>query len=468
MGQGPSPTPGGYAVKPAISDKVFMRHTCSLASRFLVASVLVLTLAPACSNNLDVTDGDGVDGEEPFDDGSNIELQGVYDCSERADTGYRSGSRFAISVVSVDARPVEVNTANAYIAMQEAARRDGVHVRIVSGFRTNSQQEYLYGCYVHCNCNNCNLAARPGYSNHQSGHALDLNTSDRGVLAWLNRNGGRFGFSRTVPSEDWHWEWWGNDRDFEGPCGGEGAPAASTSTAPADCATLPAAGGIIEEDSACFTSGGPTQYLRAVDDSNASDGSLVWTGVTAHPDAANYGIWWVKPAAAGRYRLEVWINRTYGSSVQAKYAIRHNGRNDLVTLDLTSAGGFRSLGEFEFTTGSAQRVRLDDNTGERSALSRRIPFDALRVTRVDTATPSPSPSTGSCTRVRVTTDGGTLNVRPTASTAEAPRGTLDDGELVDRLTTQQGQEIRGNTAWYEVRRGTLTGYISAAFATCAE
>ena len=25
-----------------------------------------------------------------------------------------------------------------------------------------------------CNCNSCNLAAVPGYSNHQSGHALDL------------------------------------------------------------------------------------------------------------------------------------------------------------------------------------------------------------------------------------------------------------------------------------------------------
>ncbi len=71
---------------------------------------------------------------------------------------------------------------------------------------------------MNCNCNNCNRAARPGTSNHQSGHALDLNTSAPGVLSWLNANGARFGFSRTVPSEAWHWEWWGGGPGG-GPCG---------------------------------------------------------------------------------------------------------------------------------------------------------------------------------------------------------------------------------------------------------
>ena len=57
-----------------------------------------------------------------------------------------------------------------------------------------ASQEYLYACYVNCNCNNCNLAAKPGFSNHQSGHALDLNTSAAGVLdlAQRSRGGVRF------------------------------------------------------------------------------------------------------------------------------------------------------------------------------------------------------------------------------------------------------------------------------------
>jgi predicted secreted hydrolase len=41
----------------------------------------------------------------------------------------------------------------------------------------------------------------------QNGIALDLNTSDPGVLRWLQRNAGRFDFLRTVPREDWHWEY---------------------------------------------------------------------------------------------------------------------------------------------------------------------------------------------------------------------------------------------------------------------
>ncbi len=186
-------------------------------SALVIAAMSVLTmLNPGCETDLDI---DGRDGSAPVDAYDNVDEAGLFDCSERDDTGYRQGNAFSITVVSVDSRPVERSTANAYIAMQEAASSSGVAIRIVSGFRTMSEQERLYSCYVNCNCNNCNLAARPGTSNHQSGHALDLNTSDGGVLNWLNNNGARFGFSRTVPSEAWHWEWWGNPADVPGPCG---------------------------------------------------------------------------------------------------------------------------------------------------------------------------------------------------------------------------------------------------------
>ncbi|PCC74496.1 MYXO-CTERM domain-containing protein [Nannocystis exedens] len=137
------------------------------------------------------------------------------DCAESKDTGYTNGNPFEITVVHIDGRPVEKSTANAYWVMREAAAADGVDMHINSGFRTMAEQEYLYGCYVNCNCNNCNLAAKPGYSNHQSGHALDINTATPGVYNWLNAHGGAFGFTETVPGEPWHWEWWGG-----GPGGG--------------------------------------------------------------------------------------------------------------------------------------------------------------------------------------------------------------------------------------------------------
>jgi hypothetical protein len=74
-----------------------------------------------------------------------------------------------------------------------------------------AEQQYLYDCYLTKSCNNGNLAAKPGYSNHQNGRAVDVSTS-----SWLFANAAKFGFVRTVPSEDWHWEYAGPDTG--GPC----------------------------------------------------------------------------------------------------------------------------------------------------------------------------------------------------------------------------------------------------------
>jgi hypothetical protein len=132
----------------------------------------------------------------------------AYDCTTHTDTGYRSGTAFTLTVVTVDGYPVEIATADAFLTMAKAAEADGILLRINSGFRTMAEQQYLYNCYLSGSCNSGNLAARPGYSNHQSGHAIDFNIGG-GALAWLNAHGAEHGFNRTVPSESWHWEWWG-------------------------------------------------------------------------------------------------------------------------------------------------------------------------------------------------------------------------------------------------------------------
>lgn len=116
--------------------------------------------------------------------------------------GYSRGNPMRICVVSVDGKLAEVNTAQAWRAMKAHAAREGVYLSLTSGFRTMDQQRYLYNLYL---SGRGNLAARPGYSNHQSGLALDIGTGG-GALSWLNRNASRYGFRRTVPSEPWHWE----------------------------------------------------------------------------------------------------------------------------------------------------------------------------------------------------------------------------------------------------------------------
>lgn len=171
----------------------------------------------------------GVGEPPPVADVGSVQQASV-SCEQWTDTGYVDGDPFTITLVTVDGKPVEISTANAYVVMQEAAAADGVSIVVVSGFRTWDEQDYFYGCYQCCCCNNCNLAAAPGYSNHQSGHALDLNTSAGSVLSWLNEHGAGFGFERTVPSESWHWEYWGGGPGG-GPCVDNAPGTACTVTA---------------------------------------------------------------------------------------------------------------------------------------------------------------------------------------------------------------------------------------------
>ena len=166
------------------------------------AALVLLSLA-ACSP--DENAAEDLE-EEPTGKASSALV--AYDCTKHTDTGYRNGTAFPITVVTVDGNPVESATADAFLTMAKAAEADGVVLRINSGFRTMAEQQYLYHCYVTHSCNSGNLAAQPGYSNHQSGHAIDINTGG-GALTWLNAHGASHGFARTVPSETWHWEWWG-------------------------------------------------------------------------------------------------------------------------------------------------------------------------------------------------------------------------------------------------------------------
>lgn len=122
----------------------------------------------------------------------------------RQAVGYRKGKKFKIKIVTVDGRDIEVKTARAYLAMRDAAAAQGVELQLNSGFRTNDDQQMFYLAYK---AGIGARAARPGYSNHQSGSALDIDVWNYDHLVWLEANGARFGFKRTVVGEPWHWEY---------------------------------------------------------------------------------------------------------------------------------------------------------------------------------------------------------------------------------------------------------------------
>jgi LAS superfamily LD-carboxypeptidase LdcB len=122
--------------------------------------------------------------------------------------GFVKGQPVMLTAEGIDGKLVELGTADAFRRMRAAAALAGVKLKVVSGFRTMAEQEYLFACYINGGCNNGNYAERPGYSNHQSGHALDLNTRTEGVDAWMRLHGWEFGFKNTISSEPWHWEYW--------------------------------------------------------------------------------------------------------------------------------------------------------------------------------------------------------------------------------------------------------------------
>jgi peptidoglycan hydrolase-like protein with peptidoglycan-binding domain len=125
----------------------------------------------------------------------------------RVVTGYVQGQPRQITLKPVPGgKELRADAADAFNRMHAAARRAGINITVNSGFRSMEQQRALYQAYQN---GTGNLAARPGYSNHQGGIAVDMNVGGTGTSTyrWLANNAASFGFKRTVPSEPWHWEY---------------------------------------------------------------------------------------------------------------------------------------------------------------------------------------------------------------------------------------------------------------------
>lgn len=119
-------------------------------------------------------------------------------------TGYAHGRKTPINLVWVGGVELEAATAKAFRAMAAAAKKAGLDLAIRSGFRSHEKQKELYREYKK---GWGHLAARPGYSNHQNGKAVDIYIDDYRVYEWLRGNASKFGFKKTVRREAWHWEY---------------------------------------------------------------------------------------------------------------------------------------------------------------------------------------------------------------------------------------------------------------------
>jgi peptidoglycan hydrolase-like protein with peptidoglycan-binding domain len=123
--------------------------------------------------------------------------------------GYVNGVPRSIRVSSIgNGKYLRTDAAARFNAMKAAARRVGITLTPVSGFRTMAQQRALYAAYL---AGRGNLAARPGYSNHQSGLSVDISVGGYGSAAyrWLARHARAYGFVNDVRGEPWHWTYRG-------------------------------------------------------------------------------------------------------------------------------------------------------------------------------------------------------------------------------------------------------------------
>lgn len=93
---------------------------------------------------------------------------------------------------------IGINIADQFDRMVAAAAKEGVSLRINSGYRTHAEQQALWDANP-----NPTYVARPGTSNHEKGNAIDF-VNNSGAYSWLKRNASRFGFQNYDP-EPWHY-----------------------------------------------------------------------------------------------------------------------------------------------------------------------------------------------------------------------------------------------------------------------
>ena len=141
---------------------------------------------------------------------------------------YREAEELTAGETDVDGRQYLMTpaAANAWSAMKAAAMQDGIVLEVVSAFRSVERQIDIIRNKLERQMpmeKILTLSAPPGYSEHHTGCAIDINTpgclateeefEQTAAFRWLDTHAGRFGFVLSYPRnndlgfiyEPWHW-----------------------------------------------------------------------------------------------------------------------------------------------------------------------------------------------------------------------------------------------------------------------
>ena len=133
-----------------------------------------------------------------------------------------------VSLAGYGGGQMEKTAAGYFKEMCNAAKKDGIDIHNISGYRSYNTQKSLYNSYVNRDGKEKadTYSARAGTSEHQTGLATDINSlstsfENTSAFKWLSNNAYKYGFILRYPKgkehitgymyEPWHYRYVGKD-----------------------------------------------------------------------------------------------------------------------------------------------------------------------------------------------------------------------------------------------------------------
>jgi len=271
----------------------------------------------------------------------------------------------------------------------------------------------VYSCRVIAGTNSMSL--------HGVGRALDImiptisgdadNGSGDPIAAWLMEHAGQFGLQGII----WDRMMWTTSRragqrlraldpgvnqhvdhihaeinELAGARGYEWYDAPTGPGLAAECPTLAASGGVVDEGP-CVQLFGPPQYWRT--ESVGENGSLRWTNAFENDTPSNHSRTVARLPAAGAWDVDASLHASFARFDRARYRVTDVDGEHVLLIDQAAAAaadGWARLGTFRTAEGGGDIVVVveDNADGAVDSAARSIVVDAVRVTP---STPAPAP-----------------------------------------------------------------------------
>ena len=153
---------------------------------------------------------------------------------------YQEAPESELKAVTANGRiRLRMAAAKKFLQMQAAARTNGIILLPISGFRSASEQDYLFFKVKEQRgqetSKRAEVSAPPGYSEHHTGYAIDIGDGKvpatnlspsfekTAAFRWLKNNAAKYSFELSFPPnnpqgisyEPWHWRFVGDSHSLE-------------------------------------------------------------------------------------------------------------------------------------------------------------------------------------------------------------------------------------------------------------